>query len=199
MSAPKDFSEIELLTRLKEGCTLSFEKIYNHYKYKLTINILSLIKDEEITQDIVQELFIKIWNCRSSIDIDRSFKSYLYKIAKSLVIDTFRRSARDKNLEDRLLKTCAIRYTHIEEEIEQKEDLAILQEIINTLPPQRKLIYTLCKIEGKSYKEVGEALGISIHTVNDHIKKANSSIKNYLKQSDQLLAGLVCCTILMNL
>lgn len=199
MSTPQDTSEKELLIHLKEGSTASFEKLYTIYKHKLSINILKLVKDEEITQDIVQELFIKVWNNRGIIDVERSFKSYLYKIAKNLVIDTFRSSARDKKLEEKMLKTCAVRYTHIEEEIEQKEDLELLQKVINSLPPQRKLVYTLCKIEGKSYKEVGEELGISIHTVNDHIKKANSSIKSYLQQSDRLLSGLICYTILMNL
>jgi RNA polymerase sigma-70 factor (ECF subfamily) len=67
------------------------------------------------------------------------------------------------------------------------------------LPTKRKLIYKLCKIEGKSYQEVSELLGISVHTVNDHIKKANSFLKELLSNPKELLAAVVPALLMMNL
>lgn len=68
-------------------------------------------------------------------------------------------------------------YSHIEEDIFTRENLALLRQTIDMLPPQRKKVFTLFKIEGKSYKEIREEMGISDPTVNEHIRKATLFLK----------------------
>lgn len=187
MEISYSFTENELLVQLRSGNSLAFEKLYNAYKHRLAIRILRIVKDEELTEDLLQELFIKVWHNREEIDPERSFNAYLYRIASNLVMDSFRKLARDQKLETQIRATTSEVYSYIEEKIFEKEELALLQLNIDKLPPQRKLVFTMCKIEGKSYKEVSELMGISVNTVNDHVKKANSFLKSQLNPSVILL------------
>lgn len=72
--------------------------LYDLHKEKLTANVLRLVKSEDLAQDILQELFTKMWTERHRIDIDKPLQNYLFRISKNLIIDTFRRSSRDKTL-----------------------------------------------------------------------------------------------------
>jgi RNA polymerase sigma-70 factor (family 1) len=196
MSVLPEMREKELVQRLVEGDEYAFTQLYNSYKRKLAINLLQLLKSDELVEEVLQDLFLKIWTGRSSIDPDKSFQSFLFKVARNLVYDLFRRSARDQRLEAHLMSASSELYSHIEEDIYQKEHSKILRETIDKLPPQRKLVYTLLKIEGKSYKEIGEELGISKPTINEHITKANKFLKQELKPSAGLFAAMIALSFL---
>lgn len=191
--------EKELVVKLKRGDSIAFEQLYNLYKYPLAINVLRLVKSEEITQDIIQELFITIWRTRNQIDPHKSFSAYLHTIARNMVMDVFRKSLRDKKLEDILMSTSTEIYSHIEEDIFTKETKTQIDEIIDLLPPKRRMVFKLCKLEGKSYKEVSEKLNISVTTVNDHIKKANAFLKSELCSSQELMLNLFIVSIFLGL
>lgn len=169
--------EKKLLQLMAEGNKYAFEKIYNQYSDRLYSNLLRLVKSEVLAQELLQDTFIRIWDHRQKIDLEQSFPAYLFSIAQNLVYDFFRKTASDKKLRDELLATASIHYEHIEEDIFKREDLAFLNEVIETLPPQRRQVFRLCKLEGKSYIEVGKILGISTSTISDHIVKSTRYIK----------------------
>ena len=123
---------------------------------------------------------MKIWDNRQNIDIDQSFRSYLFRIAENKAYDFFRKAARDKKLQAQVLVAATEHYEHIESMLFNKENLAILNGAIESLPSQRQQVFRLCKLERKSYQEVSELLGISTSTVSDHIVKATRSVKEYL-------------------
>jgi len=123
---------------------------------------------------------VKIWDNRQNIDIDQSFRSYLFRIAENKAYDFFRKAARDKKLQAQVLVAATEHYEHIESMLFNKENLAILNGAIESLPSQRQQVFRLCKLERKSYQEVSELLGISTSTVSDHIVKATRSVKEYL-------------------
>ncbi|MEJ7679292.1 MAG: sigma-70 family RNA polymerase sigma factor [Segetibacter sp.] len=81
---------------------------------------------------------------------------------------------------------CTNQYSDIEEVLFNKENAGILQKAINSLPPQRRRIFKLCKIDGQSYDQVSEQLKISTSTISDHIVKANHCIRNYLWENYKL-------------
>ena len=91
----------------------------------------------------------------------------------------FRKTAKDNRLIEKLIVSYVDYETNNEETIISEENLDLLQIAIGTLSPQRKQIYTLCKLEGKSYEEVSNQLGISTSTISDHIVKANKTVKQY--------------------
>lgn len=181
------YDEKKLLFELRNGSKQAFEKIYKLYSTRLYGNLLKLVKSEVEAQEILQEVFIKIWDSRQTLDIDKSFRSWLFKIAENKVYDFFRKAARDKKKEARLLAIASSEYSPIEELLLNKEKTVILQKAIEALPPQRQQIFRLCKLEGKSYKEVSELLGISVSTISDHIVKATKTVRDYFESNEQAL------------
>lgn len=190
-------NEKELLIRLIEGDEAAFETIYYHYSPRLYGNLLKMVKTGHLASEILQDVFIKIWNKRQQIDPENSFRSWLFKIAENAVYDCFRKAARDKALQQALLQAATDHYLHIEETLITKENEQLLEDVINTLPPQRRQIFRLCKIEGKTYEEVSKLLGISTSTISDHIVKANRAILQHLKGNQQLAIGVITLLIMM--
>ena len=173
--------EKEILMRLLQGDELAFEKIYRLYSPRLYGKLLRLLKSVPQTEEILQDVFLKIWEYRASIDPEKSFRAFLFKIAENKVYDFFRKASRDKKLEAELIALSTINYMALEEFVADDEKSVLLENAINMLPPQRQQVFRLCKLEGKSYKEVSELLGISLSTISDHIVKATKSIRTILK------------------
>ena len=171
--------EKELLSQVREGDVRAFERIYKSYSPRLYGSIFRIVKSVPVTEELLQDVFQRVWEHRKTIDVNLSFKSYLFTIARNLVYDYFNKASRQKLM---------ARYLQVKEmsgsgafrnQLEEKESEQLLEKAIHQLPPQRRLVYTLCKIEGRSYDEVSRTLGISVSTISDHMVKAAKSIKVY--------------------
>ncbi|GGH32808.1 sigma-70 family RNA polymerase sigma factor [Sphingobacterium alkalisoli] len=180
-----------LLLRLKNSDERAFEILYNNYKVRIAGNLFKLLKSDDLVKEILQELFVKIWEVRTQIDPEKSFKSYLFRIAENLVHDYFRKVAKDKRLLNKIVASSSELYLHIEEDMLTKEDAQKLHEAINLMPPQRKMVFTLCKLEGKSYKEVEEIMGINVKTISSHMLQANRFLRTYFRDSSALTISVV--------
>jgi len=178
-------TESEILLRLKAGDELALQELMSRYKGPLAVSMSRLIKSREDIEELLQELFLRVWRNRDNLDTER-YRGYLYKIAENLVYDRLRKAAREKRLSVDYFTHIIEAYSHIEEGIFGKEMLEVLQRGIQQLPEQRRKVFELCKIEGKSYEEVSQLLSISVSTVNSHITNANASIKAYFKQHPEL-------------
>lgn len=175
-------NEKDLVMLLNKGNEVAFEEIYNLYSKRLLSYLSRLVKSENFAAEILQETFIKIWNCRENIDANQSFRSYLFRIAENLVYDFFRKAARDKKLESVLIDNSCSEYNHVEETYSRKENIQQLREAINTLPPKRREVFQLVKMEERSYDEVSELLHVSTSTINDHVVKATKAIRQKLER-----------------
>lgn len=175
-------NEKDLVIRLKDGDTRAFEQIYQLYSSRLLGFLIKLVKSDLYAAELLQDTFIKLWDNRMNIDPNQSFRSYLFRIAENSVYDFFRKAARDKKLQAAIIKSACGKYQHVEENLLTKENEQILQEAINLLPPKRRLVFQLIKIEERSYDEVSTLLNISESTINDHIVKATKTIREDLKQ-----------------
>ena len=169
--------ESQLLLLIKQGDTCAFEKLYRTYSPMLYSNVLRMVKFPETAEEIIQEVFMKVWERREQVDTEKSFKSYLFTIAKHLVYDFFHRQVKQRRLETDLIAVSTELFRHVEEVISRKETAHAIEQAISKLPRQRKLVYTLCKIEGKSYEETARLLGISVSTISDHIVKATKILQ----------------------
>jgi len=187
MSTP--IQEKELLMALHQSNQLAFEKIYHIYSPRLYGKLIKLVKSEAHAQEILQEVFLKIWEYRKSIDPEKSFRSLLFKIAENKAYDFFRKASRDKNIESELISAYTNNYTDIEELKGGDENLGLLEKAIESLPPQRQQVFRLCKLEGKSYREVSELLGISVSTISDHIVKGTKTIRQYFESNNPSLSN----------
>ena len=176
--------EKELLLRIQQGDVKAFGQMYTIYSPRLYANILKLVKSATITEELLQDTFQRIWEHRQNIDTDKSFRSYIFTIARNLVYDYFNKASRQRLLERHL------------QAIEEKESGLFLEKAVRQLPPQRKLVYTLCKIEGRSYEDVSIMLGISVSTISDHIVKATKSIRAYYQSNELAYKAIISAIII---
>jgi len=186
------YEERELLSQLKQGNEQAFEKIYKLYSSRLFGNVFKMVKSETTTQEILQDVFIKIWSNRASIDLDKSFRSYLFRIAENKVYDFFRKASRDTTIQAQLFAAATEEYEHIETMIHTKENALLLKKAIDSLSPQRQQIFRSIKLDNKSYEEVSRQLGISVSTISDHIVKANKAIREYIFTHNDMAIILFC-------
>lgn len=196
MQQSESWNEHDLLNRLKAGNESAFGELYAHYSEMIYGRLLRLLKDTDLADEVIQELFLKIWEKRGQINPSSSFKSYLYTIAEHLVYDHFRKVARDRKLQEKFRLMSTEIYSHTEEDLLNKESRIIIEKAIETLPPQRKTAFVLCKMEGKSYEEAAEIMGISVSTVSNHLVKANITIRTYLVKSEGLLPALFALALI---
>lgn len=177
-------NEQDLLACVREGDVKAFEELYHIYAPRLYGNILKLVKSADIAEELLQDVFQRLWEYRGKIDPGKNFKSYIFTITQHLVFDYFNNTSRQRILENYLKNAGNAVLPGFKYAVEEKEVAHILNEAIEQLPPQRKLVYTLCKVEGRSYEDVSKNLGISTSTISDHIVKATRSIKAYYLSRD---------------
>lgn len=196
MDRYKEFGDVDLLGKLKAGDELAFERLYQIYSPQIYKKLLKLLKQENIAEELLQDVFVKVWEKRDVIDLEKSFRAYLYRIAQNLVYDLFRRAAFDRKMLAELISSSTEVYDPVTDAYSEKDYNTILQQVVAILPEQRRKIYTLVKIEGKSYAEVSKLLGISTSTVSDHIVKANVMLKEHFAANHLILAALVASFII---
>ena len=190
-------TEKELLQRLQADDQLAFTQLYHLYSARLYGNLLKWVKSPEVAEELLQDIFILVWEKRHTIDIHTGFRPYLFRIGENKVYDFFRKLRRDKTLYAYIRASAAAQYTHIEEALLSRENASLLQAAIETLPPQRRQVFELCKLQGKSYQEVGAQLGISASTINDHIVKATRTVRQYI-YTHRDSAGILAFLFIIN-
>ena len=173
-------SEEVYLTRLVNADRDAFAFFYEKYSPALHQKLNKMVKIAEIADELLQDVFLKVWIKKDTIDIERPFKAWLYTIAQNTVYDYYRKLAQDKKMQDHLIHTFATFYNQTEDYIYDKERTAVLNEAIDQLPPQRREIFRLCKLEEKSYKEVAEQLNISVSTVSNQLVHATKAVKDHV-------------------
>ena len=165
---------------MQSGSEEAFTALYRYYSPRLYLNILGMIRDPVLAEELVQELFTRIWQRRNCQGITEDFTGYMYRIALNLVHDFFRRMKRDRRLRQRFSFLAGECYEHIEQQLHQQQLSAILHEAIEQLPKQQKRAYELVKMEGQTYKKAAEEMGISPLTIKEYLVAANKSIRTNL-------------------
>ncbi len=171
----------EVLIRLKTGDYAAFEELYWIYNRRLYNFILSVLFDKSMAEDITQTCFLKIWENRKNIDEEKGFTSYLHTIAKNLV---YRETEREL-LKSRFLTMLQERQEKPDNTTQDTIDANLLQDHINQLieklPPARKEIFIMSKLQGLSNKEIAEKLSISEKTVETQVYRSIQFLKQYFK------------------
>lgn len=172
----------------------AFTTLYHRHSSKLYINILSLVKEPSIAEELLQELFSRVWQKRQTIKTDNNVGGYLYRMGRNLVIDFYRKVQKDRVIIERLKDAGQNNYdttTALDQEKLLKEQAELLQRAIASLSPQRRKIFELCKLEGKSYNQVAEELGISVNTVEVNMVKAKKNVRDHLSGQGEIAMALI--------
>ena len=187
------------LARLKEGDQRAFNYFYEQHSLIIYRRLKKMVKIDTLAEEFLQDVFVKLWEKRHLVDPEQSLKAYLHLIAQNLVYDFYRKLAREARLQEEVKALFSEDYTPTEEDFYLKETAGLLQKAIDNLPAQQKLVFTLCKMEGKSYEEVGRDLGISTSTINGHIVKATKSVKTYMSDYHKVAFSLILGIVINDL
>jgi len=176
-----DKSNKELVKLLKNGDMRAFDVIYEKYSRKLYGFVLRYLKQEADAEEIVQEVFFKIWKSRSGIDIYSSFESFLFTIAYNSTISLLRKRANEKNYLEYLQQRQQIdQASNQVDEIQYNELNEQVETLLNELTPRQKEIFRLSRHQGLSHEEIANKLNISVNTVKNHLVAALSFLKSNL-------------------
>lgn len=178
----------ELLIKLKEGDELAFVKIYNQYRNKVYNYAYQLSKSADTAEEIVQEVFIRLWQKRGQINTDLSFSGYIKKITLNHVLNHLKKVAREKALQEEVFHHISGNTGRAEDHLLEKELRKVYEEAIAQLPAQKKLIYHLVRSEELSHEEIAIKLNISKNTVKNHMVEASKFVREYVRKN----GGVIC-------
>ncbi len=168
----------------------AFDIIYKKYSRRLFGFVFRYIKQETDTEEIVQEVFIKIWQSRENINIYSSFESFLFTIAHNATVNLLKKRATEQKYVEHVKSLQHIDEAYeLTDEIHYKELKHKFQDLLNELSPRQKEIFQLSRDEGLSHKEIAERLGISVHTVKNHLVATLSFLKSNL-DNGLMISGL---------
>lgn len=184
--------EKALLALLIKGDEKAFTVIYDRYKRRLYLFGFKFLKSAELTEELIQDVFIKIWDTRKNLDLSLSFNSYIHTICKNLILNHLKKAARNNQLDNNLIPYNAEDFIDEPEETFQKEWYAkVAFQALENLPPQRRKVFTLCKMEGNTYEQVSANLGISKNAVKDHMVKGMKTIREFLTLHSEITSIII--------
>lgn len=178
----KNHSSDRLLVGLLiKGNEDAFGKLYLKYKDDIYAFSLSMLKTPAYAEEIVQEVFLKVWLNRNDLNPDLSFKSFVFTITRNLTFNFLNKASNERDLHKEIFYK-AQKVSNTTDRIIDEADYDLLkQKAIDTLPPKRKIIFKKSRIEGQSYEEISSELGVSMSTVKNQMSKALASIRDYLE------------------
>lgn len=179
----------KIIKRFKEGDAQAFDTIYYNYSKKMYHFALGLVKDEDISKDLVQEVFVSLWEKRGQVDLNLNFDNYIFTIAYNSIRKYFRKKSIETKVIDQLLKNSPEIIESVDGTVIYNELLELANRSIENLPPKRKIVYKLSRQEGLKIKEIASKLSISPRTAENHLAKA----LKYLKEE---LSGISLFTLL---
>ena len=172
----------ELILRLKKEDKSAVDDLFGYYYPRLYHFSRSILKIENEIDDILQEVFVKIWLNRQKIGKAETFNAYIFTITKNELLNLIRNNLRDQTFRDKLyLSAVAVEY-QTASPVEFEELKVRIDKIVAGLPEKRQQVFLLSRTEGLSNKEIALQLNISEKTVEDHITHAIKKIKNSMKE-----------------
>lgn len=162
----------------------AFSVLFHNYWNKVYTQAITYLKSSELAQEITQDVFLKIWSSRERLREVQSFSDYLFIISRNEIISALRK--KNINLVEPSHELQEI-LMQPDKQLHYKESYNKILSLIDQLPPTRKKVFTLSRLEGKSYEEIGAELGISRNGVKDHIVKALNFLRTHLGPNGELV------------
>ncbi|RBL91441.1 RNA polymerase sigma factor [Chitinophaga flava] len=171
-----------LFSRIASGDEAAFRILYHRYNAVLSVSVRKLLRSEEAAAEVLQEVFLKVWLLRHTLETIENPAGWMYTMASNYSLSILRKVAREK------YRVEAITHDDIEDSLDVTEKFRVkelqghIKNAIEQLPPSRREVFVMNTQDGKSRKEIAEALDISEHTVKNQLVTARKFIREYLEK-----------------
>ncbi len=189
---PDNFVSEHILTLLKGGDKSAFESIYNRYAGRLFSFINAKIRVKEITEEIIQEIFVSLWTNRESLQIHISIEAYLFGAAKNQVLNYIRREYVRKEYAAEFARFANEQYDNSVIEQANLNDLEVtIQQGVAALPDQCQRAFRMSRMEHTPVSQIAEKMNVSKRTVENYISQALRHLRAHLGELLTISATLV--------
>lgn len=177
-----ELSDKKALEEIQSGSETAYEMMFRIYYQPLCRYAYSFLLDKEEAEEVVQATFIALWEKRSSIDIQTSFKAYLYRMVRNSCLNVIKHEKIKQQHVAHELAVMEVSYESVSQKVYASELELKIAEAIKTLPEQCRYVFQLSRFEELKYQEIAEQLQISVKTVENHMGKALRIMKEQLKE-----------------
>lgn len=182
MEYPSTHVDYDILERLSQGDERAFRAVFDAYRKKLYFFILQIVDNESIAEDLVQDVFVRIWSGREKMSSVGKFDSYLFIAARNRALDVIRNSNVERSMRSEWVKRSSVQTGSAEEAFDFRRSKKLIDEAVAQLPTQQARVFRLSKEHMLKRHEVARELGVSENTVRNHLSEAIKSIKRYLEE-----------------
>lgn len=196
MPSSSALNEQNLFQQVAQGDAVAFRSIYDSYFNRLSAYIFKFCKSETATEDIIQDIFIRLWVNRTNLAGVEIPEAYIFSMARNRAIDYLRTLAKHTNLIDILTQQPEAHTDEIEEKLAVHELNTLIEEALKPLSEQKKKVFRLNKIEGLSHDEIAEQMQLSKSTIKNHLSETLQHIRQHLLQRPGSEASLLLLWII---
>jgi RNA polymerase sigma-70 factor (ECF subfamily) len=190
--------EKDLFYRLSQNDKGAFTLIFDHYEPRIYPFLLRITKSETAAEEIVQEVFIKLWTLRAEADKIENPRSYIFRMATNKAVSHLRSLSKTTKLMQHVAGNTATARNITQENIDYKQTEDIINKLADQLPTQQQKVYKLSRQQGMSNEEIAGQLHISPSTVKNHLTEALRFIRERLQQSSTSIIFLVTFLVKFN-
>lgn len=176
----KRFISAITIEKLRQGDKEAFNEIFLIYSPK-TLNLsYRYLLCREDAEEIMQDVFVKLWNIRKTIDPSRNFDNLIFTITKNTIFDRIKRYSTEKKHLELYFRQTALESNETENEILHADLVKILEDALTSLPPKRRSIFEMNRLQGMTYREIAKKLNLSSTMVEKQMSKALRAVKEKL-------------------
>jgi len=189
------YDEVAVILAVAAGDQKAFEQLFFQHKDRIFTIALTYTENRMIAEEVVQDVFVRVWKNRRKLKEIGVFSSWIYAIARNRSLTALQKIARDGQRKEALVAYLPAAVSDAEERIQDDYTEALLEKAMIRLTPQQRKVFELSRIQGYSRKEVAEILNLTPATVSVHLTIALRSIRAYLANHPELSSFL--CSFLI--
>jgi RNA polymerase sigma-70 factor (ECF subfamily) len=185
-----------LVARLRNSDDAAFQAIYQQYHHAVFANIVRIAKRQQEAEDILQDVFITLWESRFKLTEAQSIAGWLFTTSYYKTLSHIRK----------VIRQSVVLVPDLPQELMQEEEdagreeayihkLSVITHAMESLPPRKRTAFQLCRLEGKTYEEVAAILEISVDSVRDYVKTSSTFIRKQVLEQNPGMSALSLCVI----
>ena len=194
MPKEKKYDQATVVKLLSEDSQYAFQIVFDNHRDHIYKVALTYLKSPILAEEVVQDVFFKLWFKRKDLSEIISLEAWLYTVSKNLILNYLKKLSHEWQVRKDWQKQQNSTENSADFKIRNSEFANLFQKALNNLSDQQRIIYTLAKDEQLTYDQIGRRLSISPLTVKTHMSRALASIRLYMQQHGEILVILLACS-----